>query len=99
MVLIGIPGVKNAYSGRSEELLAPWLGDEAYMFQSPDRWKEIIGENERIASVETWEMDCFDDAWEQWFATGHKYAIGDKGFFDSLIRPYTCFAGICIRLK
>lgn len=98
-VLIGIPGVKNAYSGRSEELLSEWLGDEAYMFQSPDRWKEIIGANERIASVETWEMDCFDDAWEQWFASGHEYALGDKNFFDRLIKPYTCFAGICVRLK
>jgi len=99
VVLIGIPGVKNAYSGRSEELFSEWLGDEAYMFQSPCRWKEIIGKNERISSVDTWEMDCFDDAWEQWFASGHEYAHGDKKFFDRLIKPYTCFVGICVRLK
>lgn len=34
-VLIGIPGIKDAYTGRNEELLAKWLGDEAYMFQTP----------------------------------------------------------------
>jgi cyclopropane fatty-acyl-phospholipid synthase-like methyltransferase len=34
VVLIGIPGIKNEFTGRSEELLSDWLGDEAYMFQS-----------------------------------------------------------------
>ena len=99
VVLIGIPGIKDEYSGRSEELLPEWLGDEAYMFKSPAEWKQIIGEHERIQSVETWEMDCFAPAWDEWFATGHEYALGDKRFFDALIQPYTCFVGICVKLK
>ncbi len=99
VVMIGIPGMKDEYAGRSEELLSDWLGDEAYMFKSPSEWKEIIGTHERIESVETWEMDCFDPAWDEWFATGHEYAAGDKRFFETLIRPYTCFVGIYIRLK
>lgn len=98
-VLIGVPGIKNEYTGRSDELLSPWLGEEAYMFQSPMKWKEIIGTNERIEEVETWEMDCFDDAWNEWFATEHKFALGDKQFFESLIQPYTCFVGIYVKLK
>ena len=99
IALIGVPGIKDKFSGRSEELLSDWLGDEAYMFQSPSAWREIIGSNDRIDRVETWEMDCFDAAWEEWFATEHKYALGDKQFYDMLIKPYTCFVGIHIRLK
>ena len=99
VVLIGIPGIKDEFAGRSQELLSDWLGNEAYMFQSPCAWKEIIGSNDRIDSVETWEMDCFDKAWEEWFATKHNYALGDQQFFDTLIKPYTCFVGICIKLK
>lgn len=98
-VLIGIPGIKNEYSGRSDELLADWLGDEAYMFKTPAEWKSIIGAHDRIASVETWEMSCFDAAWAEWFASGHKFAAGDLKFFENLIKPYTCFAGIHIKLK
>ena len=98
-VLIGIPGIKDEFTGRSAELLSDWLGDEAYMFQSPRAWREIIGENERIEALETWEMECFDTAWSEWFATGQKYALGDREFFDTLIRPYTCFVGIYIKLK
>lgn len=99
IVLIGIPGIKDEFFGRSEELLPDWLGNEAYMFKSPKEWKEIIGSHDRIACVETWEMECFDSAWDEWFATGHKYAIGDQGFFETLIKPYTCFVGIHIKLK
>lgn len=58
------------------------------MFQSPRSWKDIIGNNERIDVVKTWEMECFDNAWSEWFATEHKYALADKQFFDRLIKPY-----------
>ena len=99
VVLIGIPGIKNEYGGRSGELLSDWLGDEAYMFKSPAEWREIVGNHDKMERVTTWEMECFDLAWEEWFATGHEYAIGDKRYYETLIKPYTCFVGVCIELK
>lgn len=99
VVLIGIPGLKDAYTGRAEELLSEWLGDDAYMFKSPRLWKEIIGSSDGIQSVETWEMDCFGSAWDDWLATENKFAIGDWRYFETIIRPYTCFVGICVKLK
>ncbi|MBR3763955.1 MAG: methyltransferase domain-containing protein [Clostridia bacterium] len=99
VVLIGIPGMKDEYDGRSEELLSEWLGNEAYMFRSPKEWKEIIGRHERIEKTETWEMSCFDLAWKEWLATDNEYAMGDRQFFETIIKPYTCFVGICIRIK
>lgn len=99
VALIGIPGVKEAYAGRSDDLLVDWLGDETHMFKSPSRWKAIIGDDARIESVDAWEMDCFDAAWQEWFASDHEFARGDKRFFDALIEPYTCFVGIRVRMK
>lgn len=98
-VLIGIPGLKDEYAGRAEELLSPWLGDDAYMFKNPKLWKELIGDNDRIESVTTWEMDCFNRAWEDWLATNNKFALEDKQHFETIIKPYTCFVGIYIKLK
>lgn len=98
-VLIGIPGLKDEYTGRAEELLSGWLGDDAYMFKSPKHWKELIGGSDRIELVETWEMDCFRKAWDDWLATNHKFALGDKQHFETIIEPYTCFVGIYIKLK
>lgn len=97
-VLIGIPGLKDAYTDRAEELLTKWLGEDAHMFKSPRRWKEIIGD-ERIGSVNTWEMECFDEAWDDWFAADTEFAREDRKFFDTIIKPYTCFVGIYIRIE
>ena len=99
VVLIGIPGIKEEYCGRSEELLSPWLGKDAYMFKSHYQWKELMGTHPRISKVETCELDCFDSAWNEWFASGHKYANGDQEHFESIIKPYTCFVGIYVELK
>ena len=98
-VLIGIPGLKDAYADCAEELLSDWLGDDAYMFKSPKRWKELIGGGDRIEVVETWEMDCFSQAWAEWLATDNEYARGDRKYYETLIKPYTCFVGIYIKLK
>ena len=97
--MIGIPGIKDEYAGRSEELLPEWLGNEAYMFKSPMEWKEIIGRHERIEKIETWEMGCFDLAWNEWLATENQYASGDKRFYETIIKPYTCFVGIYVKIK
>ena len=97
-VLIGIPGLKDAYADRAEELLSDWLGDDAYMCKNPERWKELIG-GDRIEVVETWEMDCFSQAWAEWLATDNEYARGDRKYYKTLIKPYTCFVGIYIKLK
>ncbi|MBR5287716.1 MAG: class I SAM-dependent methyltransferase [Clostridia bacterium] len=98
-ILIAIPGMKAAYTGQAEALLSDWLGNDAYMFKSMTEWRDIIGTHERIDRVDIWEMDCFESAWNDWFSTEHEFALSDKPFFETLIRPYTCFIGIRIRLK
>ncbi len=99
MILIGIPGLKDEYAGRAKELLSAWLGDDSCLFKSPKRWKELIGCSDRIESVKTWEMDCFDEAWDDWLAVKNKFALSDRHYFDAIIKPYTCFVGIYIKLK
>lgn len=99
VILIGIPGLKNKYEGRAEELLSDWLGDEAYMFKSPKLWREIIGSNDRIEAVKTWEIDCFDKAWNEWLAVDNEFSQGDRQHFETIIRPYTCFVGIYVKIK
>ena len=97
-VLIGIPGLKDEYAGRAEELLSDWLGDNAYMFKNPKLWKELIGDNDRIESVTTWEMDCFNGAWNDWLAANKKFALDDRKHCETIIQPYTCFVGIYVKI-
>ena len=50
------------------------------------RWREILG-------------DHADRAWQEWFATGHPFALNDRTFYESLIRPCTTFIGMLVRKK
>ncbi len=69
------------------------------MFKSPKLWKELIGSGDRIESVKTWEMDCFSKAWDDWLAADNKFSQNDKQYFETIIKPYTCFVGIYIKIK
>lgn len=60
---------------------------------------QIIGNSNRIETIKVWEMDCFSNAWNEWFATNNEYAKGDKQYFEALIKPYTCFVGIYVKIK
>ena len=97
-VLIGVPGLKDAYRGRAGELLSGWLGGDACMLKSPAQWRELTGSHDRMKSVEIWEMDCFNEAWSDWLATENKFAAGDRQHFETVIKPYTCFVGMYIKL-
>ena len=99
VVLIGIPGIKDEYTDCAKEILSDWLGNDTYMFKSPKLWKELIGDSNRIKSVKIWEMDCFNKAWDDWLVTDNKFALNDRQYFETIIKPYTCFVGIYIKLK
>ena len=98
-VLIAVPGIKNEYDGRSEELLTSWLADEEYMLQSAKFWQKNIGTHEHIEEVRTWEMAGFELPWQEWFDTKHKYALNDLAQYESIIKPYTTFVGIMVKKK
>ncbi|EOT27708.1 hypothetical protein C805_01816 [Eubacterium sp. 14-2] len=98
-VLIGIPGLKDEYAGHAKELLSDWVGEDAAMFKSPKLWKELIGSSDRIQLVKTWEMDCFREAWNDWLETENKFALDDRQYFETIIKPYTCFTGIYVKIK
>lgn len=99
IVLIVIPGIKNEYDGRSEELLTPWLKTEAYMLQSASFWKRTLGTHEDIEDIKTWEMSLFELPWQEWFDTKHEFALNDKKYFENIIKPFTTFVGIMVKKK
>lgn len=99
MVLIAVPGIKEEFEESAKEVLGEWTGEEYYMFHSPRWWKDIIGLNDSMEYVKTWEMTHFNMAWGEWLATDHMYAKRDKIFFKDVIERYTNFVGIVVRKK
>lgn len=99
MVLIAVPGVKEAYEGRQYETLREWAKEEAHMFHSCSWWKDVIGEHPHIEFVETWELKSFTAAWNDWLEIDNPFAAGDRSFFSSIIKKYTNFVGIAVKKR
>ena len=99
VALFGVPGIREEYDDKTIELLTPWLGEEAYMFRSVRQWKKILGEDPDMVSVEVFELDCFEAAWQDWLVLENKFARGDAAFWEQIIKPYTSFVGMIVRKK
>ncbi|MCI8508728.1 MAG: methyltransferase domain-containing protein [Lachnospiraceae bacterium] len=99
IVLIVIPGIKKEYDGQSMKLLTPWLKDEAHMLQSASFWKQILGTHRDIEDIRTWELSLFELPWQEWFDTKHEFALNDKKYFESIIKPFTTFVGIMVKKR
>lgn len=44
-------------------------------------------------------MSLFELPWQEWFDTNHKFALNDKKYFESIIKPFTTFVGIMVQKK
>lgn len=102
IALIAVPGLREEYHGSEPDDLLEWIGgdlNEYEFYHSREWWKEYIGTNENIESVEMYESENFDSAWEEWFLSEHEYSVRDREFFRSGIGRYLNFVGMIIRKK
>lgn len=99
VALFGVPGIKEEYDEKTIELLTSWLGEQAYMFRSARQWKKILGEDPNMESVEVFEMDGFEAAWQDWLAMDNPFAKGDAACWEQIIKPYTNFVGMIVRKR
>lgn len=83
-VMIAIPGLKNMPEGEIYELFRKWAeGDDYKLFQTADWWDKLLkSECEGRCEIVVKEADCYDIAWEEWFDTGHEFAMRDKEYLD-----------------
>ena len=99
VALFGVPGIKEEYDEKTIELLTSWLGEQAYMFRSTRQWKKILGEDPNMVSVEVFELDGFEAAWQDWLAMDNPFAKGDAACWEQIIKPYTNFVGMIVRKR
>ena len=99
VALLGVPGIKEEYDEKTIELLTSWLGEQAYMFRSARQWKKILGEDPNMVSVEVFELDGFEAAWQDWLAMDNPFAKGDAACWEQIIKPYTNFVGMIVRKR
>ena len=98
--VIAIPGIKQEFSSEIPEIMTEWAQEEAALFHSVDWWQEHIKQGiEDKIEVTLYESQMFDEIWEEWFQSGHEFAIRDKEFFDRGLKEHLNFIYIIVRRK
>ena len=102
VLMVAMPGVKEELSGAPADVLLEWMGgsqDDFDTFHSRKWWLDLVGKSEDYEVVLDFELDCFDEAWNDWFVSGHEYGIKDKEYFDRGMGQYLSFMGLVVQRK
>lgn len=94
-ILITVPGLHEEYGANVPAEMLEWAGDEHVLFHSCEWWRDTIGADPAITSAEFLKLDD-QEAWLDWFESGHEYALNDKRFFDKGVDRHMCFVMMAI---
>ncbi len=98
-ILLAMPGIKKELSGDELDFFKKWATDgDDLCFHTTSWWKEHLTKNTNgEIKISVYEGDCVDLAWEDWYATGHEFALRDKEYLDQGIYELLNFVMVCIQ--
>lgn len=100
--LFTMPGLKVDFDGNEPPDVKEWASgenNEYPYYHSCQWWRRNLGENADMASIEIWEMENFDIAWQEWLQSGHPYSVRDRAFFQTGIDQHLNFVGAIVKKK
>ena len=99
--MIAVPGLREEPRGETRELFETWAeGDDALCFQTVDWWKTLLEkECGSECDISVLEAECYNEAWEDWFNTGHEYGVRDRDFLSRGLDRILNFELIYVRKK
>lgn len=98
-IVIAIPGLKQEFSDGVPLALQPYWQEDMHTFHSAEWWKQHMEQSEKLINVNTFNMECHEDAWEDWLQSGHKYASGDEQLLIADDGNYLATIGIIATIK
>lgn len=99
-VLICIPGIKREPEGEEIGLMQKWAEEDTAMFHTVEWWKKHLEKGcEDQISVEAYEADCFEKAWQEWIESGNEYGVRDAEFLNRGLRDLLNFVMLVVKRR
>lgn len=101
-IIIAMPGLKKEIHGEEPELILEWVNGDANeyeLFHSLEWWKSLLGVSEDFEIIQDFELECFHEAWNDWFESKHNFAVRDCEYFKKGVDKYLTFVGFVIEVK
>ena len=85
VLIVAMPGLKEELTVDQADIMLEWFEgnkDDLDTFHSRKWWLDLFGSSDDFEVVMDFDLDCFNEAWNDWFESGHEYGIKDKRYFD-----------------
>ena len=98
LIAISIPGIKKEFTDGIPEPMAPYI-EPSFNFHSCAWWKKLWEQSQLADVVSCREMDCFEEAWNDWLACENPYAIEDRDMLRADAGRYMNLVAIVARVR
>ncbi|WP_066495748.1 SAM-dependent methyltransferase [Abyssisolibacter fermentans] len=79
LIAIGIPGMKYEIHNCIPDEMKPYWEEEALaLWNSCDWWEKLLLKSNSFEIKKIHEMDCFNEAWQDWLKTNNRFALEDR---------------------
>lgn len=98
-VMIAVPGLREQPQGDLKQLFETWAeGEDSGLFKTASWWENLLtGECGDCCRIDVKEAECYDIAWQEWFASGHEYGARDQEFLEKGLYDILNFLLIYVR--
>ena len=77
-IAIVVAGIRQETDGVPDEI-APYINAEGYeTLRTSEWWESLLSKSKLFELSSIWEMECSDEAWEDWLASDNPYAVRDR---------------------
>lgn len=99
-LLFVVPGMKkDLHDSLPPEMLLSWTAEDIGTLHDCAYWQKTL-EAASDAVVETiFELDDFDECWDEWLATENEYAVHDRLSMNAGAGKYMNFVAMALRRK
>lgn len=99
-LLFIVPGFKKEFPGDlPPELLLSWTKEDLGTLLDCSHWKAILQKTPGVEICSIYEMEGFQDCWDDWLACENEYAIGDRKSMEAGAWRYMNIIAMVLRKK
>jgi SAM-dependent methyltransferase len=97
-IYFSVPGMKkDLHDNLPPELLASWTPEQLDYLHDMDYWKNIIAASKQTKLLKIWEMEGFQECWDEWLGMDNEYAVNDRKAFAAGGGKYLNFIAVILQ--
>jgi cyclopropane fatty-acyl-phospholipid synthase-like methyltransferase len=100
ILLLVVPGMKRCFGGDyPQEMLLSWTKEDLATLRGREFWIENLSHTEEAEVLDVWELQHFDECWNDWLACENEHAIQDRPSMEAGAGKHMNLLAMALRRK